>query len=446
MSSLSPVSLAKPPVPTRTKAGEGRWRIVKGRRGRARQRGGHQEPSQSSHALSSWRVRRQTSANMSMIEALQYLSRSDSDDEEDDTDRRPTPLDPEYWRGITHSYETVAPHAVAVQHHDVGFGYPVPLHPGSEYPHPQMYSRPLTAPAYMNGAAFNNGSLVPSPISFGASGRQLPISPMAHSDRMVAYGENPMARPYLGGIGVHDGIGQLAHGSRQGYGQEGGEWGYFPARGGYPPTGSTGDATVSPQSLRAELRNAFVHARAYLDLVPFFQSCDHGYSGGIPLRTLQDALVRMGIALTTQVLHGIGQLFGIPGSGMVDYTAFSRFLELDSHEMCVARLAASFAATSTSIDTTDTTAPIFLLARATERTSSWRCLRVGACCSTAASISHACLRRATRSAEGSSHEQRLPPSCGTAASRSQTPRFTSLSSCSPCRRTRPWCRTLASLT
>lgn len=254
-----------------------------------------------------------------MIEALQYLSRSDSGGEEDGTaDRRPTPLDPEYWRGITHSYETVAPHAVAVPQHDAVFGYPVPLRAGAE--HPQMYSRPQTAPAYVNGAAYSNGSLVPSPISFSAGERQLPISPMAHSYRVPVYSDNPMARSYASGFNALD---RFRHGSQQGYRPDGG----------YSCMGSVGESPVSPQSLRAELRTAFVRARAYLDLVPFFQSCDHAYSGGISLHTLQEALLRMGVTLATPVVHSVGQLFGIPGSGLVDYTAFSRFLELDSHEM-----------------------------------------------------------------------------------------------------------------
>lgn len=273
---------------------------------------------------------------MSVIEALQYLSRSDTDDEDDDSEHRPTPLDPEYWRGITHSYDAIAPHAVAVQQeYDGGFGYPTPTHAEAEYP--QLYSRPLTAPAHMGGAAaFGSGTLIPSPINFSAGDRQVPISPLAHADRKLAYGENPMARSYAGGFASLDGVGLFAHESRQGYDHAGGDWGHPVTRGGgYAPTTGGVGAAMSPQSLRAEIRSAFVRARAYLDLVPFFQSCDHSYSGAISLRSLQEALLRMGVTLTTIVLHGVGQLFGIPGSGLIDYAAFSRFLELDGHELCV---------------------------------------------------------------------------------------------------------------
>uniref|UniRef100_K3WN11 Uncharacterized protein n=1 Tax=Globisporangium ultimum (strain ATCC 200006 / CBS 805.95 / DAOM BR144) TaxID=431595 RepID=K3WN11_GLOUD len=52
---------------------------------------------------------------MSVIKALQYLSRSENGDDEDGGERqRPTPLDPEYWRGITHSHD-MAPHPIHMQ-------------------------------------------------------------------------------------------------------------------------------------------------------------------------------------------------------------------------------------------------------------------------------------------------------------------------------------------
>lgn len=282
---------------------------------------------------------------MSVIETLQHLSHDD-DDDDDTSDRRPTPLDPEYWRGITHSLDA-APHPqgfaspLAAPSLQDAYGYVSPLHAGggNYAPQMQMYQRPVTAPGHMSGGggAYGGGSaFAASPINFHGVARPLPISPMTHSDRMMhSYGGKPMMHSYAGGFGdVYDG-GSFAHG-HQGFAQaEQGEWGHLAARGGYASVGGISIGSMTPQALKAELRNAFVRAQAFLDLVPFFQSCDHTYSGGIPLRALQEGLLGVGVTLSTAVLQSIGQLFSIPGSGLVDYTAFSRFLELDGQEMYV---------------------------------------------------------------------------------------------------------------
>lgn len=278
---------------------------------------------------------------MSVIETLQYLSRDDDDDNTDASDRRPTPLDPEYWRGITHSLDA-APHPQGYER----YASPVAVHPqdaygyaallqagGGNYAQPlHMHQRPVTAPGHRGGGGGgayggSGGALTASPINFHGVARPLSISPMAHTP----YGENPMTYSYAGGFGG----GSFAHG-HQGFAQSEADWGHLAARGGYASIGGgSGFSAISAQALKAELRSSFVRAQAFLDLVSFFQSCDHAYSGGIPLRTLQEGLLGMGVALSNPVLQSIGQLFSIPGSGLVDYTAFSRFLELDGQELYV---------------------------------------------------------------------------------------------------------------
>lgn len=281
---------------------------------------------------------------MSVIETLQYLSRDDDEEEEEISDRRPTPLDPEYWRGITHSLDAV-PHPqgheryaspLATHSPQDTYAYVSPLHAsGGNHAQPlQMYQRSVTAPGHMSGG----GALIASPINFHGVTRSLSISPMIHSDRMMRpHGDSPMMHSYAGGFGggYDGGGGSFAHG-HQGFTQSEADWGHLAARGGYASVGGgIGMGSMTPQALKAELRSAFVRAQAFLDLVPFFQSCDHTYSGGIPLRTLQEGLLGMGVTLSTPVLQNIGQLFIIPGSGLIDYTAFSRFLELDGQELYV---------------------------------------------------------------------------------------------------------------
>lgn len=267
-----------------------------------------------------------------MIEALQYLSRSDSDGNDDGSEReRPTPLDPEYWRGITHSHESVPSHHMNDQYSSPvindGYEYAPHVQRSGRYPPAmQVYQRPVTAPGLIGG--YGNGNLA-SPITFQSVGA-LPISPVAHAERVYGYGENPMTHSYAGGFDGYHAGGSFRHG-HQGISRVESDWGHMPARGGYAAAG--GVASMSPQMLKAEIRNAFVRAQAFIDLLPFFQSCDHSYTGGIPLRAIQEGLLRMGVAISNPILQTIGQLFGMPGSGLIDYAGFSRFLELDGQEM-----------------------------------------------------------------------------------------------------------------
>lgn len=284
---------------------------------------------------------------MSVIAALQYLSRSEDGDDDGDTERQLTPLDPEYWRGITHSHEEVAQEqyaatAAANAHHHhqhqnhhggSGHGYAPQIYADADYLQIHHPHRPVTAPGHMIGGAYGS-TLVPSPIHFAHSARSVPISPMAHAEHHAyGYGDSAMAHSYSGGFGAHTVGGSFA----APFGHSGLDYGHAMARGGggYASAGGM-DSAMSPQSLKAELRSAFVRARAYIDLVPFFQSCDRTYSGGIPLRTLHEALLQIGLVLPRAWLQTIQQLFGAPGSGLINYVAFSRFLELDQHEMYVA--------------------------------------------------------------------------------------------------------------
>lgn len=271
------------------------------------------------------------------MEALAYLARSDSSDDDDDfdsSDGRPTPLDPEYWRGITHSREVVpAPTAAAYRqpsrmdppaphhhHYDPYGAASYPMYHQQQYP----YQRPATSPsAVMHGhghyGAGPGGGVLMSPIHYQSGGPpMIPISPVAHMDAMHDATFMPQ----------HSGVG-MAHGLHRP-----GQWS-DPVPRSYSPAASV--AAVSPvstpQQLKQQVREALVRAQAYLDLGPFFQCYDMSYTGGIRLGSIQEALARVGVILRDHVLQSIGQLFSIPGSGLIDYMSLSRFLELDAQEL-----------------------------------------------------------------------------------------------------------------
>ncbi|KAG6620806.1 Cytidine deaminase [Phytophthora cinnamomi] len=268
------------------------------------------------------------------MEALAYLARSDSSDDDDgfdSSDGRPTPLDPEYWRGITHSREVVAAPSAAYRqpsrmepppHHYGPYGtasLPLTYHHHQQQQHQhQPYQRPATSPsAMMHGHGhYAGGGVLMSPIHYQGGPPMIPISPVAHMDAM--HDANFMS--------PHSGVG-MAHGMHRPA-----EW---PPRSYSPGAGAA--AVVSPvstpQQLKQQVREALVRAQAYLDLGPFFQSYDMSYTGGIRLGSIQEALGRMGVILRDHVLQSIGQLFSIPGSGLIDYMSLSRFLELDAQEL-----------------------------------------------------------------------------------------------------------------
>ncbi|GMF57779.1 unnamed protein product [Phytophthora fragariaefolia] len=222
------------------------------------------------------------------MEALAYLARSDSsdDDDVDSSDGRPTPLDPEYWRGITHSREVVAAPAAAYrppgrhEHHYDPYGYPA-------Y-HTQPYQRPATSPsAVMHGhyGPAAGGGVLMSPIHYQAGPPMVPISPVAHmnaANYMPPHAAVGMA--HATGVGLHR-----------------------PAEWSSPPTRSYSATAISPvstpQQLKQQVREAFVRAQTYLDLGPFFMSYDMSYSGGIRLGSIQEALSRMGVILGDPVLQ-----------------------------------------------------------------------------------------------------------------------------------------------
>jgi hypothetical protein len=249
------------------------------------------------------------------MEALVYLSQSADSDE--DENRRPTPLDPEYWRGITHSFDSAPnPAFLADNGYDIrSFVRPVTA------PHQSFHA--AYGPAQSEPNTFQRGSLVTSPVHYQDSPHQyVPVSPVAHATQTYGSG----AAGYLGAPSA-GGYAAYPHGSAQ-YPHVGhSDWGVVPT--GHGPT-----AIVPPLQLKAQLRDAFVRAQAYLDLVPFFRSCDPTGIGGISAHTLHEALARMGVMIGIPLVNTVAQLFSIPGRGLLDYVAFSRFLELDVQEMC----------------------------------------------------------------------------------------------------------------
>jgi hypothetical protein len=238
------------------------------------------------------------------MEALAYLARdsdSSDDDDFDSSEGRPTPLDPEYWRGITHSVPVNRQPSPATAHYAHSNSYPV-YH---------QHQRPVTSPSsILHDHGHYGGAVLMSPIHYQNGPPMIPISPVAHMDAM-----------HEASYGLHSGA-AMAHGLR--------DWGGSSQ----PRSHPTAVSPVStPQQLKLQIREAFVRAQAYLDLMPFFQSYDVSYAGGVRLGTVQEALGRMGVILRDHVLQSIGQLFSIPGSSLIDYIALARFLELDAQEL-----------------------------------------------------------------------------------------------------------------
>ncbi|KAJ0399206.1 hypothetical protein P43SY_001872 [Pythium insidiosum] len=224
---------------------------------------------------------------MSALDTLQQLSRlTDDDGAEDDDRQRPTPLDPEYWRGITHSHE-YAPVAAATAVSPPPLDASYAMHMHATAPHGHMYMpayapqvasvlpRPMTAPM--------GGGIPTSPIHAYANVHPLPISPIATSSV---------------------------------------DWGTL---------GATAMA-MNPQALKSEIRDAFVRAQAFADPQALFQSSDAALLGAVPLRAVQEALMMIGVVVSSHALRQVGQLFASHEPGMVDYTALARFLGVDARE------------------------------------------------------------------------------------------------------------------
>lgn len=261
------------------------------------------------------------------MDPLVILSQDDGSDVTDGERRRPTPLDPEYWQGITHSFDaTPYPHALE----ELGLTYNyvpsagAPAASGGGYaliPSNNAYGgaapindRPITAPAAM--AAY--GGIVPSPIHY-QSVRPLPISPM------ITGGGGGFGGDFHGGNAYRPATHSGAGFARSGDCFDGVDPGFR----GYEVGGG------GSKSLKEEFRYALMRAQAFLSLTSLFQSYDPSGSGVIPLHSVQEALTRMSVVLSNSFLRAISQLFGVPGSSMIDYIALSRFVELDAQEMYV---------------------------------------------------------------------------------------------------------------
>lgn len=263
------------------------------------------------------------------MDPLVILSQDEDSDITDGERRRPTPLDPEYWQGITHSFGAT-PYPHALEELGLAYNYVSPVasaavsgggfalmpsnnaYGGTAL----MYDRPTSAPASM--AAY--GGIVPSPIHY-QSVRPLPISPM------ITEAGGGFGGDFHGGNTYRPAIHSAAGFARFGDCFDNG----YPGFRGYEVGGSgTG-------SLKEELRNAFMRAQAFLSLASLFHSYDSSGSGVIPLRSVQEVLSRMSVVLSNTLVYAISQLFGVPGSNMIDYVALSRYVELDAQEMYVER-------------------------------------------------------------------------------------------------------------
>lgn len=248
-----------------------------------------------------------------------YLSQRDADD--DDDGRRPTPLDPEYWRGVTHSFDS-APNPAFLEDN----GGQVP------YNYRQQgcgYERPVTAPPQRYAPPVGGGypsNLVASPVHYQDGPHQyVPVSPVAHGNFFYGGMDPPPPSASASLSASYAGFPTAsATPFPNGMQPYAADWGTASGR---------SHLSVPPQHLKAQVRDAFVRARAYLDLIPFFQSCDLSALGGISSHTLQEALSHMGVMLPSHLVQAIAQLFGIPGRGVLDYVAFSQFLELDAREL-----------------------------------------------------------------------------------------------------------------
>ncbi|GLD98133.1 hypothetical protein PINS_up006830 [Pythium insidiosum] len=236
---------------------------------------------------------------MSTLDTLQQLARLSNDDEGDDDDRqRPTPLDPEYWRGITHSLE-YAPQPALAATLSPPMDATYAMHMAASGPHGHMYmpayapqvapvmARPMTAPI--------GGSVPTSPIHAYANVHPLPISPIT----TASVGHGMMSASM--------------------------DWGNM----------SVASMAMTPQALKAEIRDAFARAQAFADPQALFQSSDVALHGVIPLRAVQEALMMIGVVVSSHALRHVSQLFGSHESGMVDYTSLAKFLRVDAREWCV---------------------------------------------------------------------------------------------------------------
>ncbi|KAL7678648.1 putative EF-hand domain pair protein [Plasmopara halstedii] len=253
------------------------------------------------------------------METLAYLARSDSSDSDvASSSGRPTPLDPEYWRGITHSLEATTNSNDAYRRANRIDS------PHSSYQYNQQQYRPsMSSPVshqqhpvtsssfYMRGhGAYSDGEFLMSPIHRQDGAPMISVSPVAQM--------NPIHERCC----LSPSVGTLMHCPEERnnfHFQSNYEIPAFPV--------------LTPQELKDQIREAMVRAQAYLDLVPYFQSCDLYSAGGISIRTIQEALGRVGVILRDDLLQSVSQLFRIPGSELVDYVAFGQFLYLDASEL-----------------------------------------------------------------------------------------------------------------
>jgi hypothetical protein len=205
---------------------------------------------------------------------------------------RPSPLDPEYWKGITHSFDA---NTGGIRYQDASL------------------QRPMTAP----GLGYYGPELAISPISY-QNARPLPVSPvpLAHKIAAPPYGgmHAPLSNSMVDMSSPRHGLGyQHDTFSRSA------EW-------------SIGNSNRGPYAIKAELREAFARFQIFADILSVFQSYDNMRSGTIPANVLNEAFAYMGLSLSPQLVQHIAQFFGTPG-GYVDYFSLAKFIELDSQEM-----------------------------------------------------------------------------------------------------------------
>jgi hypothetical protein len=119
-----------------------------------------------------------------------------------------------------------------------------------------------------------------------------------------------------------------------------------------PVTGWSSELSVAELALRKRVRESAWFDNNYLDFRAPFAAADVSGSGRLSIPQFQEAVARLGVAMSPQELSNLARRLDANADGTIDYYEFAKLVDLDPSELCVSSAWLSIVCCDVTMDVT----------------------------------------------------------------------------------------------
>ncbi len=95
------------------------------------------------------------------------------------------------------------------------------------------------------------------------------------------------------------------------------------------------ELSVAEMALRKRVRESAWFDNNYLDFRAPFAAADREGNGRLSVQQFQEAIARLGVAMSPQELHNLARRLDSNADGTIDYYEFAKLVDLDPSELYV---------------------------------------------------------------------------------------------------------------